>query len=196
MKNILLLGDSIKECYQYYVEDLLKGTANVYYTKDNGRFSTYMLRYIHDWIRAISDGGKIGFDIVHFNCGLWDVIRLSTEDTPLVSVNEYRSNLHKIVNRIKYYCPRAILIFATTTRVIEPGFEQNDKYGHRLNSDIEEYNSVACDVMNSYGIYINDLWRVSCDAPNKVYSDYVHFNTVEGNHILGDKVCKGLNNYL
>lgn len=196
MKNILLLGDSIKECYQYYVEDSLKDTAKVYYTRDNGRFSTYMLRYIHDWFRAISDGGKIEFDIIHFNCGLWDVLRLSTEDIPLVSIDEYKANLRRIINRIKYYSPRARLIFATTTRVIEPGFEQDDEYGHRLNADIEEYNKAACDIMNSYGIYINDLWNVSREAPNHVFSDFVHINTEDGNRILGEAVLEGLKEYL
>ena len=196
MKNLLLLGDSIKECYQYYVEKALNETANVYYTNDNGRFSTYMLRYIHDWIRAISNCGKIEFDIVHFNCGLWDVLRLSTENEPLVPLDEYRANLQRIVNRIKHYCPQSRLIFATTTRVIEPGFEQNDEYGHRSNADIEEYNRVACEIMNSYGIYINDLWSVSCEASDQVYSDLVHLNTEEGNKILGEAVIKGLKEFL
>ena len=66
MKNILLLGDSIRQNYQEYVKECLQGMADVYYPNDNGRFCQYTLRYLHEWIGALSRHGEITFDVVHF----------------------------------------------------------------------------------------------------------------------------------
>lgn len=41
MKDILLLGDSIRQNYQDYVQKQLRSIANVYYTDDNGKFGYY-----------------------------------------------------------------------------------------------------------------------------------------------------------
>ena len=67
MKNILLLGDSIRQNYQEYVRENLYGVAEVYYPNDNGRFCQFTLRYLHEWVLSLSKHGEIAFDIVHFN---------------------------------------------------------------------------------------------------------------------------------
>ena len=90
MKDILLLGDSIRQNYQDYVQKQLRSIANVYYTDDNGKFGYYTLRYLHEWIRALSKFNEIEFDIVHFNCGLWDILRLSSENRTFTAKEEYR----------------------------------------------------------------------------------------------------------
>ena len=49
MKNVLLIGDSIRVGYDKSVKKSLEGIANVYFPEDNCRFASYLLRYIHNF---------------------------------------------------------------------------------------------------------------------------------------------------
>ncbi len=195
MKNILLLGDSIRQNYQEYVKECLQGMAEVYYPNDNGRFCQYTLRYLHEWIGALSRHGEITFDIVHFNCGLWDILRLSNEEQPFTDERLYEALLRRIIDRIKYLCPKAHLIFALTTKVIEPGFEPGITIGERRNADIERYNKIAGIVCHDMGVEINDLYKISEDLPKEAHSDMVHFETEMGIRALGAQVAECLKQY-
>jgi len=195
MKNILLLGDSIRQNYQEYVKGHLDKVANVYYPNDNGRFCQFTLRYLHDWVRALSLNGTITFDIIHFNCGLWDVLRLSNEDMPFTDEVQYARLLKRIWNRLKHLCPDARIIFALTTEVIEPGFEPGVKVAERRNSDIRRYNEIARNVFGGLDVEINDLWSISKDLPKEAYSDMVHFETGPGTEAIGGQVVKCLKKY-
>lgn len=195
MKNILLLGDSIRQNYQEYVKEKLAGTANVYYPNDNGRFCQFTLRYLHEWVKALSKDGQINFDIVHFNCGLWDILRLSNEDFPFTEENQYAGLLKRIVMRIKYLCPEATILFALTTEVIEPGFEPGVGVGQRKNADIRRYNEIARAVFDELGIEINDLWSISRKLSAEAHSDMVHFETELGIQALGDQVVSCLKKF-
>lgn len=105
MKKILLLGDSIKQNYEAVVSGYfcLKGTAEVFSPYDNGQFTQFTLRYLHDWYRAVLKENNP--DIVHFNCGLWDVLRLSNENGTFNTVETYCDNLERIVERIRFLAP-------------------------------------------------------------------------------------------
>lgn len=195
MKNILLLGDSIRQNYQEYVKQELQNIANVYYPNDNGRFCYYTLRYLHEWINALSDHGKIKFDIIHFNCGLWDILRLSNEDRIFTNEKEYKKLLTRIVDRIRFLCPEAILIFALTTEVVEPGFEPGRKVGERRNADIRKYNHIAEYTLKKLEIEIDDLYNISVSLPPEAHSDMVHYDTEIGVKGLGNQVIKCLKKY-
>lgn len=195
MKNILLLGDSIRQNYQEYVRQNLRGMANVYYPNDNGRFCQFTLRYLHEWIGALSKHGEIQFDIVHFNCGLWDILRLSNEEEPFTEETQYCELLMRIVNRIRYLCPNVRIIFALTTQVIEPGFEPGTDIGERRNADIERYNMLAQKVFEDLQIETDDLYTVSKNLPKEAYSDMVHFETDLGIRALGGQVAACLKKY-
>ena len=111
MKNIFLIGDSIRfgaesnpnyqtsysPGYGVYVEEELKGQANVYMPNDNCRFAQYTLRYLYDWAKDI-DCEKI--DVVHWNNGLWDVLRING-DEPLTPLDVYEKMLCRVCNMIK-----------------------------------------------------------------------------------------------
>ena len=74
MKNLLLLGDSIRMGYDSFVQEKLAGRMNVFFAEDNGRFVQYTLRALSDW------KGKLSLpeiDVVHWNNGLWDVLHLN-----------------------------------------------------------------------------------------------------------------------
>ena len=196
MKTVLLLGDSIRQNYEEYVKKNLEERANVIYPKDNGRFCQYTLRYLHEWIKALTKSKSEEISIVHFNCGLWDVLRLSNEEELFTDEEMYRILLHRIYKRIKFLCPNTSVIFALTTKVIEPGFGQGEAVARRYNADIKKYNEIAKRLFNDLNDEIDDLWTISANLPQEAYSDNVHFATAQGVEVLGKQVVNCLKKYL
>ena len=140
MKNILLIGDSIRQGYDKAVKKTLEGKANVYFPEENCRFASYVLRYIHEYKNIIKDG-KV--DIIHWNAGLWDNLRLFGEE-PQTPIDFYAYYIERICIRIKKLFPDAKVIFATSTSVQSEKMNINFM---RQNSDIERYNTVACNIV-------------------------------------------------
>ncbi|MBO5670506.1 MAG: SGNH/GDSL hydrolase family protein, partial [Clostridia bacterium] len=108
MKNILLIGDSIRIGYDKSVRTPLQGLANVYFPEENTRFASYVLRYLHEY-KGLVPGGHV--DVLHWNAGLWDCLRLFGEDvhTP---VEIYAYYIDRICARIQKIFPDAKVIFA------------------------------------------------------------------------------------
>lgn len=190
VKTVLLLGDSIRQNYQEYVKERLNNIMNVIYTRDNGRFCQYTLRYLHEWVNALTNNRGEAIDIVHFNCGLWDVLRLSNESGPFTNEKLYEDLLKRIYDRIRFLCPKAVIIYALTTEVIEPGFEPGAEFGCRCNKDIARYNEIAWNLFEGLNVEVNDLWSVSRALPQEAHSDSVHFQTELGIEALGRKVVE------
>ncbi len=196
MKNVLLIGDSIRfgatsnpeyktadsPGYGVYVAELLKGKANVYAPDDNCRFAQYTLRYLYDWAKDI-ECEKI--DVVHWNNGLWDALRING-DEPLTPVDVYELMLGRVCKMIKKIFPNAKIIFALSTAVVEEWARPDFM---RFNSDIEKYNEAAKRVLEKMGVTINDLYTVSAAFDNSLHADFVHFNE-EGSKILADAVIE------
>ena len=188
MKNIYLIGDSIRfgatgsPGYGVYVKEKLKGKAEVYAPNDNCRFAQYTLRYLYDWAQEL-DTKKI--DVVHWNNGLWDVLRLHGDDA-LTPVDVYASMLERVYKKIRLLFPNAKIIFALSTPVIE---EWANPDFVRHNSEIKEYNEVAKSVMSRLGVKVNDLYSVAESWGEEYHSDWVHFNE-KGSEILADAVIK------
>ncbi len=193
--KVLLLGDSIRQNYEKKVKENLINKADVVFPNDNGRFCSFTLRYLHEWFRALSKDGK-DFDLIHFNCGLWDILRLSNESEPFTGLEEYKKLLIRIKDRMTYFYPKAKLIFALTTSVIEPGFEPGITIGERRNEDIIKYNKAAIEVFEKTEVKINDLWTVSNTIPVEGRSDDVHFETEQGINILAKAVTEAIEKYL
>ncbi len=188
MKNIFLIGDSIRfgaigsDGYGMHVKEKLKGIANVYAPNDNCRFASYTLRYLHEWANQVE---KEKIDIVHWNNGLWDVLRLFG-DEPFTDIEAYGIMLKRVYSRIKFLFPNARVIFALSTAVIE---EWANPEFFRYNKEIEQYNAKAIEIMNELGVEVNDLYSLSKSFDNSLHSDWVHFGT-EGSKILADKVIE------
>lgn len=191
MKNIYLIGDSIRfgaqnsPGYGVYVKDALFQKANVYAPEENCRFASYTLRYLHEWASDI-DGEKI--DIVHWNNGLWDVLRLFG-DEPFTDLKTYGVTLKRVYNRIKVLFPNAKVIFALSTSVVE---EWGRKEFFRYNKEIEMYNQKAIEVLSEFGVVFNDLYTVTKNFDNSLRSDWVHYGE-EGSKILASKVVEKIN---
>ena len=73
MKNVLLLGDSIRINYQSTVARALSDVAAVHSPGENCRFAQNVLRSLHEWIE---DTNQDRIDIIHWNAGLWDTLRI------------------------------------------------------------------------------------------------------------------------
>ena len=190
MKNVLLVGDSIRIGYDKSVKASLEGIANVVFPAENCKFAAYLLRYFHEYKKALLKDEDV--DVVHFNAGLWDCLRLLGED-PHTPIDFYAYYIERLCIRIKKVCPNAKVIFATSTKVISekmlPGFK-------RYNEDIEAYNKVAIDIVKKYGFEVNDLYTLSTKVPEEAHSDAVHYYTELGTEIFTNQVlehvCKAL----
>lgn len=190
MKKIYLMGDSIRfgavnsPGYGVYVKEKLNGVAEVYYPNDNCRFAQYTLRYLYDWANSVDTKN---IDIVHWNNGLWDVLRLHG-DEPLTPIDMYVDFLERIYKKLRFLFPNAKIIFALSTPVIEEGGRADFM---RYNKEIREYNNAAQELMKKLGVQVNDLYSVAENLGGSFRSDWVHYNE-EGSKLLADAVIKAL----
>ena len=190
MKRIYLIGDSIRfgavnsPGYGVYVKEKLNGTAEVYYPNDNCRFAQYTLRYLYDWANSVDTKN---IDVVHWNNGLWDVLRLHG-DEPLTPIDMYVEFLERIYKKLRLLFPNAKIIFALSTPVIE---EWGNPNFMRYNKEIREYNNAAQKLMEKLGVQVNDLYSVAEQLGESFRSDWVHYNE-EGSKLLADAVIKAL----
>ncbi len=191
MKKIVLIGDSVRQGYDKYVKEALKEVADVYYPKENCRFSTYILRNLIIWKRELEWGSDI--DLVHWNAGLWDTLTM-IDGEKLVPLEVYKENIDRICRQIKMLFPKAKMIFATSTPCIERLFADRDC--KRKNSDTEMYNAAACEIVKKHGGEINDLYALMKDVPEAYHSDLTHFYTKEATELMTGKVLSVIENAL
>lgn len=184
MKNILLIGDSIRMGYDQSVKKTLAGKANVFSPAENCRFACYVLRYLHEY-KALAEGPV---HIVHWNAGLWDCLRLFEEE-PHTPIAVYAYYIERICQRIHKLFPEAKVIFATSTSVLS---EKMDKDFKRYNEEIQKYNRTAVEIVQQYGFAVNDLYAISASLPETAHSDPVHYYTPMGTKAFTDQVLSHL----
>ncbi len=183
MKNLLLIGDSIRMGYDKSVKATLDGRVNVFYPAENCKFASYLLRNFHEYMTDVK-GEEV--DVVHWNCGLWDCLRLFGEDvhTP---IDIYQYYIERLCVRIRKICPNAKIIFATSTSVLSEKMAANFK---RYNEEIEAYNAAAAEIVKKHGFEVDDLYSVSTSLPIEAHSDAVHYYTPMGTKAFTDQVLK------
>ena len=181
MKNLLLIGDSIRRGYDTSVKKTLEGKANVIFPEENCRFASYVLRYFHEYINGINPGE---IDVIHWNAGLWDCLRLFEED-PHTPLDFYAYYIDRICLRIKKLCPDSKVIFATSTSVLSEKMGKNFK---RYNEEIEQYNETAVNIVKKYGFKVNDMYALSKSLPEEAHSDSVHYYTPLGTQVFTNQV--------
>ena len=209
MKNLLLLGDSIRMGYDSFVQEKLAGRMNVYFAEDNGRFAQYTLRMVSEWKARLS---LPEIDVVHWNNGLWDVLHLNANSSgcdgeaagetispenvpqkyqfdkdPLTPPDMYRYMLGRVLTRIRQLFPKAEVIFATTTPVIE----EQASWAYRSNAEIDAYNQIAREVLVPRGVRINELGDFAAKECAALHRDWVHYND-EGSGKLADEIIQFL----
>ena len=181
--KIVLIGDSIREGYDRYVKQAFDGVAMVCYPPENCRFTTYIIRNLIEWKTNMNWGDDV--DLIHWNAGCWDNLIMSDGEN-LISLEQYRNNVDRICRLIKQYFPYAKMIFATTTPVMEEGF-QGLPY-RRLNTDTERYNEAACEIVQKHGGTINDLYGLLKDNHRELHSDRTHYYSKEGTQVITNQV--------
>ena len=182
MKKIVLIGDSIRVGYDKYVKQVLEGEVEVLFSPDSGRFAQYVLRAVSDWKKEEGWGDDI--DLVHWNAGLWDVLRLFGDD-PLTPPEMYGDMIRRIDRRLRFLFPRAKMVFATSTRVLEERYGKNFT---RYNREIEQYNDIALAALRDTDTVINDLYALTASLPASFYSDMTHLYTPEGTEAMTNQV--------
>lgn len=183
MKNLLLIGDSIRRGYDQSVRKTLEGRANVIFPADNCRFASYLLRHFNEYFENEGLKGE-EVDVIHWNAGLWDCLRMFEEE-PHTPIDVYAYYIERVCVRIKKLCPNAKVIFATSTSVLS---EEMSKDFKRYNEEIEQYNEAAVNVVKKYGFEVNDLYAVSKTLPKEAHSDPVHYYTPQGTEVFTNQV--------
>ena len=185
MKNVLLIGDSIRQGYDKAVKEALDGVAIVYFPESNSGDISMVLRSLPDFPYSLKfDGSDI--DIIHWNAGLWDCVHRCGEEahTPY---EIYRYFVDRVCSRMKKLFPNATIIFATSTSVISEKMSPDFK---RYNEEIEEYNRIAVEVVTKYGFLVNDLYSLSLTLPEEARSDAVHYYTPLGTEVFSKRVLE------
>ena len=190
MKKVVLLGDSIREWYAKYVEDLLKDKCEVLHLPhDNGRFTYYSLLQLS---LILKQHGRV--DLVHFNSGYWDMDVMPFLNRTVFSLEEYKHGLKRIIELSR--AAGAELIFATTTP-LPSDLSAKDNTGTGVSFEFEqdrvkEFNDAALEVMKEENIEVNDLYAV-CKQDKNFYKceDNLH-HTDEGNRILAQHVAAAI----
>jgi lysophospholipase L1-like esterase len=172
--KITLIGDSIREQYAPRVKELLGEGYELWWPSENTRFAKYTLRGIFDWSRYMA-----GSDIVHFNCGLWDMCNLFG-DGSFSTEEEYVSNMMRIIDILeKKY---RIIVFATTT----PAEKRNKFYDEGI---VDRFNSIIVPKLVERGVIINDLYSlVAEDTEKYIRDDCVHLSE-EGIEVCARQVA-------
>ena len=169
MKEVLLLGDSIRMAYQKRVTELLGGEFHVSAPGENCRFAAYTLNSLRMWLPKMPKP-----DIIHWNNGLWDTAILYPEDGCFTHIGEYADALEKILRELQK--TGAKIVFASSTPVSpEKEFLTTAAPPAHKNEDIRRYNAAARIIMEQNGIEINDLYQlVEPHISEYISADMIH----------------------
>ena len=185
-KNILLLGDSIRQGYCAYAKAALSEVADVRYPNENCRFTQHTLTSLPNYVRLFENCADI--DCVLFNNGHWDIAHWGGEEVSLNPIPVYTAMLGRIAAKLRKLAPNAKLYFATTS----PS-NPNGTLGlnPRTNAEIEAYNAAAKELMRSLNIPVCDHYGFLQPYSADYYRDYCHL-TEQGFRLLGEYTAQWL----
>ncbi|MBO4304351.1 MAG: SGNH/GDSL hydrolase family protein, partial [Lentisphaeria bacterium] len=106
---------------------------------------------------------------------------------PLTPPDMYRYMIGRVLTRIRQLFPKAEIIFATTTPVIE----EQANWAYRSNAEIDAYNRIAREVLVPRGVRINELGKFAAEKCQSLHRDWVHYNE-EGSSLLADEIIQYL----
>lgn len=176
MKQVLLLGDSRRQGYEPYVREMLEGRAGVHGPAENGRWAGYTLNSLRFWLNDFPTP-----DVVHWNCGLWDLGDDYGLGRPFSLPEEYESAVERTVLVLRKLFPEAKIIFATTMPTTNPNTE-----------GIRAYNDIIRKVAARHGIPVDDLFATMHDKMVTYdRGDHLHLNA-EGNQMVAAQVVAAI----
>jgi len=186
MKKIFLIGDSIRLGYQAKLSEELSDCASILASSDNARFTTYTIRYLHEWVQSVARGEDV--HLVHWNNGLWDACHWHGDPLALVPLETYASNLVRIHSIIRKLLPNATIVFASTTSV-------GQNHPRIYNQEIVAMNEIAKEVLSPLGVQFNDLHATLGNRLDYLCSDATHF-TENGYAFLAHACALEIRKYL
>jgi len=107
MKNVILLGDSIRMQYAPRVKELLAGICEIHTPEINCSYTMFTIWYIKKWLLLDH------IDLIHWNNGIWDHHRTLNDGIPMSTPEQYLYLNRRLHNLLKEYTNN--LIWATTT---------------------------------------------------------------------------------
>ena len=161
MKQIILLGDSVRMQYQQAVGEKLSDIAEVSGPEENGRWSGYTLNSLRFWLPQLPSP-----DLVQWNCGLWDMGDDYQEGRHFYPPDLYEETCRRICRILRKFTgkPDLKIVVATTTPTL-----------HGDHEDIRLYNDILRKVAAEENAAVNDLYAVV--SPNKaemICEDHIH----------------------
>lgn len=182
-KRIMLLGDSWRFMYQDAVRDSLGENYTVWTPEaENCRFARYTLNSLRMYVTAFPDA-----EVMHFNCGMWDIGRINGEDTPFTPLDEYLRDLEKIVLFMQKRGTK--VLFATTGTVKKACSLDRFPYASVFNEDIKRYNAAATELMNRLGVPVTDIEGAFDGREEEIICDDAIHPNAEGIAICADLVA-------
>lgn len=178
-KQVMLLGDSLRMGYQPVVSRFLEGKATVSGPSENGRWAGYTLNSLRFWIDSMPTP-----DVVHWNCGLWDLGDDYHLGRPFSLPEEFESALERTITVVHKLFPDAKLIMATIMPTENPD-----------SSDIESYNEIIKKVAGRNNVPVNDLFPLVKENAGLFGPDHLHL-TKEGYEMVGGRVAEVIESYL
>jgi|ERR1051326_255475 lysophospholipase L1-like esterase len=194
MKQVYLIGDSIRHGYKETVRKELEGVAEVAWPEANCGTTSAILVGLSGWVL----NRKV--DLVHANGGLHDIKTVWFGGrTNVVPLAHYRDNVETILRTIREQAG-AKVIWATTTPVnYKKAHDIHAKHRDfdRYEEDVVAYNKAAVEVCNRLGVPVNDLYSVimSYGKDKCLDADGVHF-TPEASELLGKTVAATIRKWL
>ncbi len=176
MKQIILLGDSVRMQYQPIVGKKLSDIAEVSGPEENGRWSGYTLNSLRFWLPQLPEP-----DLVQWNCGLWDMGDDYHEGRHFYPPDLYEETCRRICRVLRKMTgkPDLQIVIATTT----PTWQDDHQ-------DICLYNDILRKVAAEENARINDLYAVV--APEKermICEDRIHL-TPEGIEAVAEQTAE------
>ncbi len=210
MKNVLLIGDSIRLGYQSRVAELLGNEVRIYAPDENCRYTKYALWGMYSWMEQ---WGHPAFDVIHWNTGIWDLHRCTADGEIFTPLDEYVTYNRRLLRQMESYCPTERLIWATTT----PGnsYLNEEKALNALintnaaapkiylcdtmekwNADVLRYNAAVSELMKHEGVRVNDLCALMLKDPEAYISEDGIHASAEGNELLAQQVAAAIRTLL
>jgi len=163
MKQIILLGDSVRLQYQGAVGEKLADIALVSGPEENCRWSGYMLNSLRFWLPLLPAP-----DLIQWNCGLWDMGDDYQEGRHFYPPELYEETCHRICRVLRKISgkPDLPLVIATTTPTMQPD-----------HTDIRQYNDILKKVAREEKAEVNDLYAVIASANDSMIGeDGIHLS--------------------
>ena len=161
MKQVILLGDSVRMQCQKAVGEKLKDIAEVSGPPENGRWSGYTLNTLRFWLPELPSP-----DLVQWNAGLWDMGDDYQEGRHFYPLDLYEETCHRICRVLRKITgkPDLPIVIATTTPTMIKDHE-----------DIGLYNDILKKVAAEENALVNDLYSVIApDKEHMICEDRIH----------------------